>query len=221
MLLFKVFFFTISLVCLSNSGGTTESSKTVNLSGSFGNNLVIFPSLTFQCSGIVTHLKLSLNDSRSKLCETDEGDSIGTVEFLLYVLENLDQTDAYRFLSISTFSVATEEVRRQCTRQDRAHVDLELAYDGEADLLVRPGLVIGLSYPVTAKWLQIFTKDNKTSFKASASRLQLLNLHHVPSSERVLQTAEKSPQADTILVLERSNLTFVPLLDVSIGGRLV
>ena len=206
---------------MSNSGRTTESSKTVNLSGSFGGNLVIFPSLTFQCSGIVTHLKLSLDDSRSKLCEIDEGDSIGTVEFLLYVLENLDQTDAYRFLSISTFSVATEEVRRQCTGQDRAHVDLELAYDGEADLLVRPGLVIGLSYPVTVsrKWLQIFTKDNKTSFKASAPRLQLLNLHHVLSSERVLQTAEKSPQADTILVLERSNLTFVPLLDVSIGGR--
>ena len=208
---------------MPSSGGTTESSKTVNLPGSIGDNLVIFPSLTFQCSGIVTHLKLNLDDSRSNLCKTDAGDSIHTVKFQLYVLENLDQTDAYRFLSTSTFSLAGEEVRRQCTGQDVAHVDLEFAYDGEADLLVRPGLVFGLYYPIVVQEesLQVFAKDNKTSSRTSSLRLRLLNLHHVSSSELILQTAVRNPQVDTILVLERSNLTVVPLLDVSIGGRLV
>jgi hypothetical protein len=187
--------------------------KDESLLDSVNGKLLIFHRLRFQCSGEVTHLKLSLDDSKTELCGIAQGDS---VRFGVSILERLDETNRYRFLSTSSFVVGAGEVLRQCKGQNAKRVDLELGYDGRGGLLVTPDLVIGLRYPITMDKMSFreTTEGNRTMAISALAQIQP-NLLHVFSPGSVFQT-NSNPRKTSIIFAKKSNFTAVPLIDVSI-----
>ena len=190
----------------------------INVRGSIDGKLHIFPHLRFQCSGEVTHLTLSLDDSKTNICKSTPQNS---VRLGVSILQKLDQPNRYRFLSTYTFAVATGEVLRQCRGQNVKRVDLELGYVGNGSLVVGPGLVIGLQYPITMEIMsfQETSEGNRTSVISASSQIPL-NLFHVVISGSVFQ-ASPNPRKISVISVRKSKLSAVPLIDVSIRGMYV
>jgi hypothetical protein len=119
-------------------------------------------------------------------------------------------------LSTYTFAVATGEVLRQCRGQNVKRVDLELGYVGNGSLVVGPGLVIGLQYPITMEIMsfQETSEGNRTSVISASSQIPL-NLFHVVISGSVFQTSP-NPRKISVISVRKSKLSAVPLIDVSI-----
>jgi hypothetical protein len=94
-------------VCLLRPRLAAQPLEDINFRGSIDGKLLIFPDLRFQCSGEVTHLTLSLDDSKTNICNNTCQNSL---RLGVYILQKLDQPNRYRFLSTYTFAVATGEV---------------------------------------------------------------------------------------------------------------
>ena len=88
-------------------------------------------------------------------------------------------------------------------------MDLELGYVGNGSLVVGPGLVIGLKYPIIMEIMsfQETSEGNRTSAISASSQIPL-NLFHVVPSDSVFQTSP-NPRKIGVISVKKSKLSAV------------
>lgn len=177
--------------------------------------LAIFPALQFRCSGIVTHVSMSIRN-RTQLCAVMQDkplleQAIAEYRVNLLVWERAGQDGQYRFLGQHRPAVVVKEVERQCRQQQEGPVVVQFALDinPASQLLVEPGHMIGFKYPFVYS----------IGGKVPEPRLDIEFVEATPGASLLIQGSQ--PAVNAIVAAKGTPFNVAPRVGFSIDGESV